>query len=115
MLDIDRQPLILTTGHGHNYHHYDENVAAREVFKSVHGEVRIVHHVNKGYRRPSVWQVGVILYALDSTHIWIGGTTTRGGHHAYLRNNPVTFELRYLQSAADALDALRWAIARLYP
>ena len=117
-IDIDRQPLLVRNGRGAEpYHVYDENRSAIERFN--HG-VTIRRYVRKQTRRPTRWQIGVIQEDdAAGEDYWIGGVTHHSGvYNAYIRGSRNTtrrVEVTGLPTENDALDALRWAIAHLYP
>lgn len=94
--------------------HYDENVAARETFNQ---QVSIRRYISGHVKRPTVWKIGVWQLSAAGIDQWIGCITRfNGKFNVYLRGeNLVRFELTNLDTEDEALDALRWAIARLYP
>lgn len=123
MPNMDRQPMMLrksAINPSSTYHHYDENVAERETFATTSAGLTptIRYYVPKHFQRPTRWQVGVIVSDANDDR-WAGGVTVfRGLWNAYVRgpdNTSLRYEMCGFDNRADAIDALRWAIQRIYP
>lgn len=121
--DIDRQPMLLRSLYGGaTTHYYDENVAARDRIHPSQSAfvVTIRRYVRAHVKRPSRWQIGVIIEDDASNEdYWVGGATYRNGvYNAYLsgpRGTSRRIEITGLATDVEAIDMLRWAIAQLYP
>lgn len=118
--EVDRQPMPMRYRHGNGTasHYYDENVLARETFTAADGTVATIRaHVGKGVKRPTSWSMAVIVTdAADTMDYWAGGITKFNGRfNVYVRRDGhPNVDIKNLASDQEALEWLRWALARVY-